>query len=499
MAARGIVPDNIVDAQRVYNEGPQVVQEVAAIAGQVDQITVATLLVGTGFDAKLGPGVQGLGGLAVHCATTDLPAEHRVQVGRRAARPGETPKPGSAHFYGSPDTITPVGSDDLHPHDVVQYLHEQLTQQPAQGEHTPRSTRAATDHRRPTGVVSPTDTRRPIAEQPAHRTPPVAPPDKEAAPAPAAAAAARIGHAPPGVAPGARDTPADGPLPPVKGGDDTAPAGHIPRGVAPAEGTLRLFNSPAWGPALPAPRPAVEARGNPLTASPSGLDVPGSAEYAQENPSSSPVEMPARDASDARTGALHPAAQAARPAAGNALAGRQDSAAAGKQRLADLVTQRQDPSTRPDSARRDPSTGPHGRPGKLPRSGVARGGAEHLVPAAARVPNAPAAADDVGVIKAHHDESTSDPGDPQSHRGGRDGSDGYNTPEPDTTGGGTGGRSGDDGGGGLGPAGHGEGDESDDGRDGESHSQSAEPRTALDWALRRFREREGGTSRRARI
>jgi hypothetical protein len=132
------------------------------------------------------------------------------------------------------------------------------------------------------------------------------------------------------------------------------------------------------------------------------------------------------------------AGQAGRPGTDAHLVGRGEGDRAESGRTADPLTKRQDPSTRPDVNRRDSSTGPRGRPGKLHRSGVARDVPEDLQPAATRARDPLAAAEDIGVIKARHGDSGPGPGDPESHKGGGDGIDGQNTPDPSTAGGGSG-------------------------------------------------------------
>jgi transcriptional regulator with XRE-family HTH domain len=158
-------------------------------------------------------------------------------------------------------------------------------------------------------------------------------------------------------------------------------------------------------------------------------------------------------------------ANAAGPGAGSHIAARQDVVAVERQkRPAHLVTKRQDPSTRPDVNRHDPSTGPRGRPTKLRRSDVGCDVSQVLQPtAAARAPGLPAAAEDTDVIKARYDDSGPGPGEPESHPGGRDGSDGHNTPDPAMAGGGAGDGSSDRGSAGK----RGPGDGGD--HDGDSH------------------------------
>jgi hypothetical protein len=117
-----------------------------------------------------------------------------------------------------------------------------------------------------------------------------------------------------------------------------------------------------------------------------------------------------------------------------------------ERRPTDLVTKRHDPNTRPAGDRHDPSTGPRGRPRKL-HSAVARDIPKDLQPAAAtRAPDPLAAAEEIGVIKARHDDSGPGPGEPESHNGGRNGSDRHDTPDPATAGGGAHDGSGDGGG-----------------------------------------------------
>lgn len=164
----------------------------------------------------------------------------------------------------------------------------------------------------------------------------------------------------------------------------------------------------------------------------------------------------------APTAGLDRATQAGRSEAGSHAVSRQDSTAADRQqRPAEPVTKRQDPSTRPDANRRDSATGPRGRPGKL-RSGVARDTPDDLQPAAAMHTSDPlATAEQIGVIKARHDDNGPGPSEPGSQNG-DDGSGGHNTPDPDTADGGAGGHSG---GAGHGGAGHRDGSDDPGGGD----------------------------------
>ena len=133
-------------------------------------------------------------------------------------------------------------------------------------------------------------------------------------------------------------------------------------------------------------------------------------------------DTPAEQAAHAAS--ADPAAQAERPEVGSHPVGRQDSGSADRQqRPADPLTQRRDPSTRPG-----------GRPGTLRRSGPGRDPGDP-VPAATRDPDPLAANDQIGAIKAHHDDNGPGPK-PESHQGGGDGGDGPHTPDPSTAGGG---------------------------------------------------------------
>ena len=162
----------------------------------------------------------------------------------------------------------------------------------------------------------------------------------------------------------------------------------------------------------------------------------------------------AEHATSAQAVGVDRAAQAGRSEAGSDPVGRVGSVAADRpQRPVDLVTKRQDPSTRPDATRHDSSTGPRGRPRKL-RSGVARD-TDDLQPAAAtRAPDPLAAAAETGIIKSRHNDSGPGPGEPESQQRSKDGNDGHHTPDPGAAGGhrgGTGGGAGDDGTGPLTP------------------------------------------------
>jgi hypothetical protein len=165
----------------------------------------------------------------------------------------------------------------------------------------------------------------------------------------------------------------------------------------------------------------------------------------------------------AHTPGMGPPVPAPRPEAGRHVTGREDSAADKQGRPADLVTQRQDSSTRPNRTRHDRSTGPRGRPGKIGHSGVARDTGDLQPAAIAHTPNPLTADEETGAITASHGDSGPRHDEPESHKDGGDDTNGHNTPEPDTAGGGAGDyrAGGGGGGGGVGQGGAGPGDGSD--------------------------------------
>jgi transcriptional regulator with XRE-family HTH domain/DNA-directed RNA polymerase specialized sigma24 family protein len=174
---------------------------------------------------------------------------------------------------------------------------------------------------------------------------------------------------------------------------------------------------------------------------------------------------PAEHAASAQAVGVDSPAQAARPEPGSHATGRQDSP--DRQRPAEPVTKRQDPSTRPDVNRRDLSTGPRDQPGKLNRGRNARDVPEDLQSVAATGTPDPLAADgEIGVISARHNSGRG-PGQPESQQGHGNRIDGHNTPEPGTAGGGACDGSGRGGAGGAGASRAG-GEAGDEGHDGDN-------------------------------
>jgi hypothetical protein len=236
--------------------------------------------------------------------------------------------------------------------------------------------------------------------------------------------------------------------------------------------------APTSAPASPGPNTGLSSPAPDPHAAPAEISPPGE---SSSQPAGSPAagrvdttatptepgmhEPPAEQAAAAEAVGVDRAAPAGRSEASSHAVGREDTTATERQqRPAAPVTKRQDPSTRPNANRRDSGTGPRGLPGKL-RSGVARD-TGHLQPAAAARASDPlAAAEETGVITAHHDGDPG-PGEPDSHEGGSGGSDGQSAPEPGAAGGGAGGAGGHSGGGaGDGGAGHDDGGGDDFARD----------------------------------
>ncbi|MGE2818037.1 hypothetical protein ACQI5H_23270 [Mycobacterium heidelbergense] len=197
-------------------------------------------------------------------------------------------------------------------------------------------------------------------------------------------------------------------------------------------------SSSAAGESAAQPTGAAAARSADTTAAHTGPSTQhGDVERAGAgHTSGSVVERPAQPI------AAEPAAagQATRSAADAHLVDRGDATRGDNRRPADPLTTRRDPA-RPDNTRDDTNRSAGARRGKLRRSGVARDIHGDLQPATAtRAKDPLAEAEDIGIIKASHDNSGPGPGEPKSHDSGRDG---HNTPDPGIAGGGVVGKSGE--------------------------------------------------------
>lgn len=87
------IPHNVLNAHNAAREAMMIKE-----AGQMGNVTVATIMAGRGTDIKLGPGVAELGGLAV--VGTERMSSRRVdlQISGRAGRQGD---PGDSQFFVS--------------------------------------------------------------------------------------------------------------------------------------------------------------------------------------------------------------------------------------------------------------------------------------------------------------------------------------------------------------------------------------------------------------
>jgi TipAS antibiotic-recognition domain len=244
-----------------------------------------------------------------------------------------------------------------------------------------------------------------------------------------------------------------------------AAAPEMPRAAAPDPSST----PPATpsGPSAGSPNPTPDARAGlaeshsaARESAPQPTRVPAAGRFdTTATPDAGTHDTVAEHAASAQAVGVDPAAPAGRSGADAHLLGRSEGTRADTGRATDPLTTRRDPA-RPDSTRDDSHRPAGARPGKLPRrSGVARDVSDDLQPATTRAPNPLAAAEDIGGIKARHNDSGPRPAEPEPHQGGGDGRNGGGIPEPSTAGGGAGDNRGDGGGPRDGLAGHGDGDD----------------------------------------
>jgi hypothetical protein len=219
-------------------------------------------------------------------------------------------------------------------------------------------------------------------------------------------------------------------LPSAAGPPPAAPTSP-PAPPGPNAGLSSPTPSPHAGPAeiSPAAKPSPE-----LAGAPAGGRVDTTA-----TPDAGTHDNPAEHAAPAQPVGVDPAASAGRSGADAHPLSRGEGTRVHRERAIDPLITRRDPA-RPESSRDDSNRPGGARPAKPARqSGVARDIPQDLQPAVAtRAPDLIAAAQEIRVIKAHHDDNGPGPGESDSYQGGRFGGYDHNTPDPDTAGGGAG-------------------------------------------------------------